>query len=79
MRSDSAKFWPIYARIIETAMGIIRQFVSDERGQDLVEYTLLIAFVTIMSAVLLTVNQEAIANIWSKTEDRLLEAQTKSL
>ena len=60
-------------------MGNIRQFVHDERGQDLVEYTLLIAFVTIMSVVLLTVNQEAIANIWSKTEDRLLEAQTKSL
>lgn len=60
-------------------MVLIRQFVYDERGQDLVEYTLLIAFVTIMSAVLLTVNHEAISSIWSRTEDRLLEAQTKSL
>ncbi|HWR49941.1 MAG TPA: hypothetical protein VN428_02470 [Bryobacteraceae bacterium] len=60
-------------------MKLIRQFVYDERGQDLVEYTLLIAFVTITSAALLTVNQQAIASIWNKTEARLLEAQTKSL
>lgn len=60
-------------------MALIRRFLHDERGQDLVEYTLLIAFVTITSAAILTINQDIIASIWSKTEDRLLEAQNKSL
>lgn len=57
----------------------IREFYADERGQDLVEYTLLIAFVTVTSAALLLLSQDSISAIWHRTEDRLAEAQTKSL
>jgi len=40
-------------------------FLRDETGQDLTEYALLLAFVVIASAALLTVNYSAVAGIWT--------------
>jgi len=46
----------------------------DESGQDLVEYTLLLAFVVIASAALLIQNGESIATIWCSADNNLWKA-----
>jgi Flp pilus assembly pilin Flp len=48
-----------------------RRFLVGEEGQDLVEYTLLIAFVTIATACFLGFNRDSIATVTSKTDDNL--------
>jgi len=45
----------------------ILQFVREEEGQDLVEYTLLLAFVCLASAALFIGAGKSMANIWSDT------------
>jgi Flp pilus assembly pilin Flp len=42
-----------------------RQFGNDERGQDLVEYTLLLAFVCLASAALFINGGQSISTIWT--------------
>ena len=46
---------------------LIRQFVREEEGQDLVEYTLLLAFVCLASAALFIGAGKSMANIWTDT------------
>ena len=46
---------------------LVRQFVREEEGQDLVEYTLLLAFVCLASAALFIGAGKSMANIWSDT------------
>ena len=46
---------------------LIRQFVREEEGQDLVEYTLLLAFVCLASAALFIGAGKSMANIWVDT------------
>jgi Flp pilus assembly pilin Flp len=45
----------------------VRQFVREEQGQDLVEYTLLLAFVCLASAALFIGAGKSMANIWVDT------------
>ena len=45
----------------------ISQFVREEEGQDLVEYTLLLAFVCLASAALFIGAGKSMANIWVDT------------
>jgi Flp pilus assembly pilin Flp len=45
----------------------IAQFVRQEEGQDLVEYTLLLAFVCLASAALFIGAGKSMANIWTDT------------
>jgi len=45
----------------------ILQFVRDEQGQDLVEYTLLLAFVCLASAALFINAGASLATIWTDT------------
>jgi Flp pilus assembly pilin Flp len=45
----------------------ISQFVRQEEGQDLVEYTLLLAFVCLASAALFIGAGKSMANIWTDT------------
>jgi Flp pilus assembly pilin Flp len=45
----------------------IMRFVRDEQGQDLVEYTLLLAFVCLASAALFINAGSSLATIWSDT------------
>ena len=45
----------------------ISRFVRDEEGQDLVEYTLLLAFVCLASAALFIGAGKSMANIWVDT------------
>jgi Flp pilus assembly pilin Flp len=52
-------------------MKLLRALYRDERGQDLVEYTLLLAFVVLSSAALFLNNGAAISSIWGVTNNNL--------
>ena len=49
-------------------------FVNDEQGQDLIEYTLLLAFVCLASAALFISAGNAINGIWTQANSRLSAA-----
>ena len=53
--------------VVKTMKQSIRQFVREEEGQDLVEYTLLLAFVCLASAALFIGAGKSMANIWVDT------------
>jgi Flp pilus assembly pilin Flp len=48
----------------------------DEQGQDLIEYTLMLAFVALASAALFSTAGTSINQIWSKTNSQLSTAAT---
>jgi Flp pilus assembly pilin Flp len=52
----------------------LRAFLDDESGQDFVEYTLLMAFMVVVSAALLIYNGDAVAGIWGVTTNNLSAA-----
>jgi len=54
----------------------LRDFMRDESGQDLVEYTLLLAFVALASAALFINAGGSINQIWTAANNRLSEAAT---
>ena len=49
-------------------------FLLDELGQDVTEYTLLLAFVVLASAGLLVLNAQSIVGIWTSTNQMILTA-----
>jgi Flp pilus assembly pilin Flp len=51
-------------------------FVKDEQGQDLIEYTLLLAFVALASAAIFIGAGNSITGIWTGTNTRLQAANT---
>lgn len=55
-----------------------RAFLDDESGQDFVEYTLLMAFMVVVSAALLIYNGDAVAGIWGVTTDNLSAANSSA-
>ena len=55
---------------------ILNGFVSDERGQDLIEYTLLIAFVVVASAAIFASMGGGISGIVGTTTTELTTAKT---
>jgi Flp pilus assembly pilin Flp len=59
-------------------MTILRNFWNDEQGQDLIEYTLLMAFVALASAALFIGAGSSIKGIWSQTNAQLATANTTS-
>jgi Flp pilus assembly pilin Flp len=56
----------------------IIQFVKDDRGQDLIEYTLLMAFVALASAALFMGAGGSIKGIWSVSNSQLAAANTSA-
>ena len=54
----------------------ILQFVRAEEGQDLVEYTLLLAFVCLASAALFINVGTSLSSIWSVANSRANDAKT---
>jgi Flp pilus assembly pilin Flp len=54
--------------------GRVREFFSDERGTDLVEYTLLLAFIALASAAVYIGIAQSTTGIWSVTNTRLTSA-----
>ena len=54
--------------------GNVKTFVRDERGQDLIEYTLLLAFVALASAGLFIGAGGSVSTIWSTANSSLTTA-----
>lgn len=52
----------------------LQQFVQDESGQDLIEYTLLLAFVALASASLFLSAGNSVASIWQAGSTQLSNA-----
>lgn len=59
-------------------MTILRNLWNDEQGQDLIEYTLLMAFVALASAALFLGAGASIKGIWSVTNSQLAAASTQA-
>jgi Flp pilus assembly pilin Flp len=54
------------------------QFFADESGQDLIEYTLLMAFVALASAALFLGAGGSISGIWTTSNSQLTAANTQA-
>jgi Flp pilus assembly pilin Flp len=57
---------------------LIRGFWQDESGQDLIEYTLLMAFVALSSAALFSNTGSSVSKVWSTTNITLSTAAVKA-
>ena len=55
-------------------MTFLRNFWNEEQGQDLIEYTLLMAFVALASAALFLGAGKSIAGIWTTSNSQLTAA-----
>jgi Flp pilus assembly pilin Flp len=55
-------------------MKYVTKFWNDEQGQDLIEYTLLMAFVALASAALFIGAGGSVKGIWSTTNNQLSQA-----
>ena len=56
----------------------IKMFWQDESGQDLIEYTLLLAFIALASASLYLSAGNSVQGIWSQTSSQLVAANSGS-
>jgi Flp pilus assembly pilin Flp len=56
----------------------LKTLVKEEQGQDLIEYTLLMAFVALASAALFIGAGGSISGIWSATNTQLATANANS-
>ena len=54
----------------------INNFLRDEQGQDLIEYTLLLAFVALASAALFIGAGNSVKGIWTATNNQLSAANS---
>ena len=59
-------------------MNSIRNFWNDDQGQDLIEYSLLMAFVALASAALFLTAGGSIKGIWSASNSQLTAANAGS-
>lgn len=59
-------------------MSFLRNLLKDEQGQDLIEYTLLMAFVALASAALFIGAGGSIKGIWSVTNSQLAAASNSA-
>jgi Flp pilus assembly pilin Flp len=57
---------------------LLFNFVADESGQDLIEYTLLMAFVALASAALFLGAGGSIAGIWTTSNSQMAAANTSA-
>jgi Flp pilus assembly pilin Flp len=55
-------------------MELLRRFVRDERGQDLIEYTLLMAFIALTSAAIFINAGKSVKGIWGVASNQLSNA-----
>jgi Flp pilus assembly pilin Flp len=56
----------------------LRNFWNDDQGQDLIEYTLLMAFVALASAALFLGAGGSIQGIWSTSNSQLAAANSSA-
>ena len=59
-------------------MTYLQNFWNDEQGQDLIEYTLLMAFVALASAALFLGAGGSIKGIWVTTNNQLTQANAQA-
>jgi len=65
--------------MVATVAGkFLQAFWKDEGGQDLIEYTLLMAFVALASAALFASSGSSVSKIWSTTNTTLSTAAVKA-
>jgi Flp pilus assembly pilin Flp len=55
-------------------MNLLQRFLKDESGQDLIEYTLLIAFIALASASIFVSAGGSISSIWGSASGQLSNA-----
>ncbi len=55
-------------------MNLLKRFVTEESGQDLIEYTLLLAFVALVSAAIFIQAGTSAAGIWIVANQQLSAA-----
>jgi len=61
---------------VEETMTLLKSFFFDEQGQDLIEYTLLLAFVALASAALFLGAGNSVKGIWTATNTQLSAANS---
>jgi Flp pilus assembly pilin Flp len=54
------------------------EWIRDDRGQDIVEYTLLVAFVAFASAALFSFSGGSIKGIWCNVNDTITKGQAEA-
>jgi len=59
-------------------MSLLTRFFKDENGQDLIEYTLLMAFVALASAALFIGAGGSVQGIWTATNSQLSAANASA-
>jgi len=59
-------------------MTFLRNLWNDDQGQDLIEYTLLLAFVALASAALFIGAGGSVKGIWNATNSQLAVANTQA-
>ena len=57
---------------------VITDFWKDDTGQDLIEYTLLMAFVALGAASLFIGGGRSVKGIWTTTNSELTQANTQA-
>jgi len=57
---------------------MIMNFVRDEQGQDLIEYTLLMAFIALASAAIFVNAGSSVNSIWKVASNQLANAATSA-
>jgi Flp pilus assembly pilin Flp len=57
-------------------MNFLKNLLKDEQGQDLIEYTLLLAFVALAAAALFTNVGTSISSIWTSASGTAASAAT---
>ena len=55
-------------------MGPLQDFLRDEQGQDLIEYTLLMAFIALASAAVFVNAGKSVKNVWQLGSTQLSNA-----
>jgi Flp pilus assembly pilin Flp len=55
---------------------LLVHLLQDDSGQDLIEYTLLMAFVALASAALFLASGGSLAGIWTVSNNQLSQANT---
>jgi len=63
---------------LERLGGTMRTFWREEDGQNLIEHSLLLAFVTLAAATLFMGAGKSIKGIWSTTNSQLVAANTSA-
>jgi Flp pilus assembly pilin Flp len=66
-------------RTIFSMFPLARTFWTIEQGQDLTEYSLMLAFVVLAAAGIFTVNGASLANIWTSANLIVNQAASRSI